>query len=384
MDFEFTNEQKMLQDTVRRFAEKEVAPLVEEMDREEKFIEDLWEKAKPTGMLGIGIPPEDGGTLSDYMSFGLMGQELAKVDAGVGVVFSEHALLCANNIARNATAEQKKKYLPLLAGGEKRGCMGLTEPGAGSDALSLKTRARREGDSYILNGTKTFISNAPDAEIALIYATTDPALGASGLCAFIVERGFPGYKVGKKLSKMGLRSSPTGEIIMEDCRVPVENLLGGVEGKGLKCMFSGLDIERFLWACTSIGIAEAAFSYALKYSKQREQFGQPIFNFQLIQDKLVTMLVEIEAAKLLTYKGLTCWDQGKFKEARMLAAQAKLYACEMTCRATAEAVHILGGYGFMKEYPVERYMRDAKVFPIGAGTSEVQKLIIANSLEIRT
>ncbi|MEN6474165.1 MAG: acyl-CoA dehydrogenase family protein [Syntrophaceae bacterium] len=380
MDFEFTQEQNLLKETVRRFAEKVVAPLVEEMDREERFDESIWEMAKPTGMIAAGIPVEDGGTLSDYMSFGLMGQELAKVDAGVGVVFGAHSLLCANNIARNATAEQKQKYLPLLASGEKRGCMGLTEPGAGSDALSLKTRARREGDSYILNGAKTFISNAPDADIALIYATTDPALGIGGLCAFIVEREFPGYKVGKKLSKMGLRSSPTGEIIMEDCQVPAENLLGGVEGKGIKCMFSGLDVERFMWSCTAIGIAEAAFSYALKYSRQREQFGQPIFNFQLIQDKLVTMLVEIEAAKLLTYKGLTCWDQGKFREARMLAAQAKLYACEMTNRATAEAVHILGGYGFMKEYPVERYMRDAKVFPIGAGTSEVQKLIIANSL----
>jgi len=380
MDFEFSDEQKMLRETVQKFAEKEVAPLVEEMDREERFDESLWEKAKPTGMIAAGIPVEDGGTLVDYLSFGLMGQELAKVDAGVGVVFGAHSLLCANNIARNATSEQKKKYLPVLASGEKRGCMGLTEPGAGSDAMSLKTRARREGDFYILNGTKTFISNAPDADIALIYATTDPALGVSGLCAFIVERDFPGYKVGKKLSKMGLRSSPTGEIIMEDCQVPVENLLGGVEGKGIKCMFSGLDVERFMWSCTAIGIAEAAFTYALKYAKQREQFGQSIFNFQLIQDKLVTMLVEIEAAKLLAYKGLTCWDQGNFKQARMLAAQAKLYACEMTCRATADAVHILGGYGFMKEYPVERYMRDAKVFPIGAGTSEVQKLIIASSL----
>jgi len=380
MNFDLTDEQKMLKETVRKFSEKEIAPLVEEMDLEEKFIEDLWEKAKPLGFLGMGIPPEYDGMHTDYLSFGLMGEELGKVDAGVATVFGAHSLLCANNIARNGTEEQKKKYLPIMAKGEKRGCMGLTEPGAGSDATSLKTSARKVGNEYILNGTKTFISNAPIADIALIYATTDPSIGANGLCAFIVEKDFPGYQVGRKLSKMGLRSSPTGEIIMEDCHVPEENLMGGVEGKGLGQMFSGLDVERFLWSCLAIGIAQAAFDASLRYSKEREQFGQPIFNFEMIQDKLVTMLVEIEAARLLAYKGLTLWDQGKFREARMLAAQAKLYACEMSAKVTGEAVHIHGGYGYMKEFPVERYMRDAKVFPIGAGTSEVQKLIIAHSL----
>lgn len=380
MNFDLTDEQKMLKETVRKFSEKEIAPLVEEMDLEEKFIEDLWEKAKPLGFLGMGIPPEYDGMHTDYLSFGLMGEELGRVDAGVATVFGSHSLLCANNIARNGTEEQKKKYLSILAKGEKRGCMGLTEPGAGSDATSLKTSARKVGNEYILNGTKTFISNAPIADIALIYATTDPSIGAKGLCAFIVEKDFPGYQVGRKLSKMGLRSSPTGEIIMEDCHVPEENLMGGVEGKGLGQMFSGLDVERFMWSCLAIGIAQAAFEASLRYSKEREQFGQPIFNFEMIQDKLATMLVEIEASRLLAYKGLTLWDQGKFKEARMLAAQVKLYACEMSAKVTAEAVHIHGGYGYMKEFPVERYMRDAKVFPIGAGTSEIQKLIIAHSL----
>ena len=373
MDFSLTEEQKMLRETVRKFSEKEIAPLVEEMDHEEKFIEDLWEKAKPMGFLGMGVPPEYDGMLNDYLSFGLMGEELGRVDAGVATVYGAHGLLCSNNIARNATEDQKKRYLSLLARGEKRGCMGLTEPGAGSDATSLKTTARKVGSEYILNGTKTFISNAPIADIALIYAQ-----GPGGLCTFIVEKDFPGYSVGRKLSKMGLRSSPTGEIIMEDCHVPEENLLGGVEGQGLKQMFAGLDVERFMWSCLAIGIAQAAFDASLKYTKEREQFGQPIFNFQMIQDKLSTMLVELEAARLLTYKGMTCWDQGNYREARMLAAQAKLYACDMAVRVTGEAVHIHGGYGYMKEYPVERYMRDAKVFPIGAGTSEVQKLIIAH------
>ena len=380
MDFDLTEEQKMLKETVRKFSEKEILPLTEEMDREEKFIEDLWEKAKPLGFLGMGVPPEYGGMLTDYLSFGLMGEELGKVDAGVATVYGAHGLLCANNIARNGTDEQKKKYLPLLASGEKKGCMGLTEPGAGSDATSIRTRAKKQGNEYILNGTKTFISNAPIADIALIYATVDPDLGTGGLCAFIVEKDFPGYQRGRKLSKMGLRSSPTGEIVLEDCHVPEENLLGGIEGKGLKQMFSGLDIERFMWSSLAIGIAHAAFDYALKYSKERQQFGQSIFNFEMIQDKLATMLVEIETSSLLTYKGLTYWDQGKFREARMLAAQAKFYACEMATRVTSEAVHILGGYGYMKEFPVERYMRDAKVFPIGAGTTEVQKLIIAHYL----
>lgn len=380
MNFDLTEEQKMLREMVREFCEREIGPLVEEMDREEKFVEDLWEKAKSLGFLGMGIPPEYGGTLTDYISLGLMTEELAKVDAGVGVVYGAHGLLCGNNIARNGTEEQKEKYLPVLASGEKRGCMGLTEPEYGSDAVSLKTRARKVGDEYILNGTKTFISNAPIANIAVIYATLDPSLGAKGLCTFIVEKDFPGYHVGREFSKMGLRSSPTGEIILEDCHVPEANLLGGVEGKGVKQMFSGLDVERLMWSSLAIGIAQAAFDASLKYAKERQQFGQPVFNFQMIQDKLATMLVEIEAARLLTYKGLTYWDQGNFREARMLASQAKFYACEMVVRVTGEAIQIHGGYGYMKDFPVERYMRDAKAFPIGAGTTEIEKLIIAGYL----
>ncbi|MFA6034990.1 MAG: acyl-CoA dehydrogenase family protein, partial [Myxococcota bacterium] len=230
MDFNLSAEQLLLKDAVRKFARKEVAPLVGPMDRDETFDGILWEKAKSMGLLGMGTPQEYGGTFTDYTSLGIMAEELSRVDAGVAVVFGAHSLLCANNIARNATNGQKQKYLPMLASGEKCGCMGLTEPGAGSDATSLRTRAVRKGDCYILNGTKMFISNAPIADIALIYATTDPALGTRGLCAFIVEKGFPGYKAGKKLSKMGLRSSPTGEIILEDCIVPAENLLGGAEG----------------------------------------------------------------------------------------------------------------------------------------------------------
>ncbi len=380
MDFKLNEEQLLLRETVRRFAHREILPLVEKMDQDEIFVEVLWEKVRDMGFVGMGIAPEYGGTRTDYLSLGLIAEEVSRVDAGVAVVIGAHSLLCGDNIERNGTPGQKEKYLPLLASGERRGCMGLTEPGAGSDAISLKTRARKDGREYVLNGSKTFISNAPFADIALVYATVDPSLGINGLSAFIVERDFPGYQVGRKFSKMGLRSSPTGEIALEDCRVPQENLLGGVEGKGLQIMFSGLDIERFLWSCQAIGIAQAAFDAALRYAKEREQFSQPIFNFQMIQDKLATMLVEIEAARLLAYKGLACWDERNFRETRMLAAMVKLYACEMVNRVTAEAVHIHGGYGYMKEFPVEKYMRDAKVYAIGAGTSEVQKLIIANYL----
>ncbi|MGC9323609.1 MAG: acyl-CoA dehydrogenase family protein [Desulfomonilia bacterium] len=380
MNFDLASEHKILQETIRKFSSVEIEPLVEKMDREETFPEELWGKAMEMGLIGMGISPDYGGSFSDFFSLGIMAEEVSKVDPGVAVVFGAHSVLCGNNIQRHGTELQKKKYLPDLSSGLRRGCMGLTEPEAGSDALSIRTRARKEGTEYVLNGTKMFISNAPIADTALIYATTDPDRGVNGLSAFIVEKGFPGYRTGRSLSKMGLRSSPTGEIILEDCRVPQENLVGGVEGKGLSIMFSGLDIERFLWSCQAIGIAQAAFDASLRYAKERVQFSQPIIHFQMIQDKLANMTVEIETARLLAQKGLVFLDEGRKAETRMLAAQVKLYACEMVNRVTAEAVHIHGGYGYMKEFRVEKYMRDAKVYAIGAGTSEIQKLIIAGYL----
>lgn len=376
MDFDLSEEHQILKDTIRRFAQQEIAPLAEAMDRDETFNEALWEKGKDLGFVGMGISPEHGGAFSDHLSLGIMAHEVSMVDPGVAVVFGAHSVLCGNNIERNATDEQKRKYLPLLASGAMRGCMGITEPEAGSDALSIRTRARREGRNYILTGTKMFISNAPIADVALIYATTDPSLGHMGLCAFIVEKDFSGYRRGKSLSKMGLRSSPTGEIVLDECVVPEENLLGGREGNGLSIMFSGLDVERILWSCQAVGIAQAAFETAVRYAKERKQFSQPIISFQMIQDKLASMLVEIEAARLLAYKGLTYLDQGRKRETRMIAAQVKLYACDMVNRVTSEALQIHGGYGYMKEFPLERYMRDGRAYAIGAGTSEVQKLII--------
>ncbi|HVN70526.1 MAG TPA: acyl-CoA dehydrogenase family protein [Desulfomonilia bacterium] len=380
MEFDLSEHHQILKETVHRFSAQEIAPRVEGMDRDEAFDQYLWNKGAELGFVGMGISPEYGGSFIDYLSLGIMAEEVSKVDPGVAVVFGAHSVLCGNNIERNGTGEQKKKYLPLLASGRMRGCMGITEPDAGSDALSIRTRARKEGNEYILNGSKMFISNAPIADVALIYASTDPSLGPQGLSAFIIEKSFPGYTRGRSLSKMGLRSSPTGEIIMEDCRVPEQNLLGGKEGTGLAVMFSGLDVERILWSAQAIGIAQAAFDAALKYAKERRQFNNHIIAFQMIQDKLASMLVEIEAARLLAYKGLACLDKGRKRETRMIAAQVKLYACEMVNRITSDALQIHGGYGYMKEFPLERYLRDGRAYAIGAGTSEIQKLIIGGYL----
>ncbi|HPJ06416.1 MAG TPA: acyl-CoA dehydrogenase family protein [Deltaproteobacteria bacterium] len=380
MDFDLTEEHLILRETVRRFAQQEIEPRVSSMDRDETFDEYLWKKGAELGFVGMGISTEYGGSFSDHVSLGVMAEEVSRIDPGVAVVFGAHTVLCGNNIERNGTDDQKRRYLPLLASGSRRGCMGITEPEAGSDALSIRTRARRDGSVYVLNGSKMFISNAPIADTALIYAATDPSRGHGGLSAFIVEKEFPGYHRGKSLSKLGLRSSPTGEIILEDCIVPEENLLGGAQGNGLSIMFSGLDVERILWSCQAVGIAGAAFDAALKYARERRQFAQPLITFQMIQDKLANMLVEIEAARLMAYKGLACLDQKRKRQTRMIAAQVKLYACEMVNRVTSEALQIHGGYGYMKEFPLERYLRDGRAYAIGAGTSEIQKLIIGGYL----
>jgi len=380
MDFDLTEEHLILRETVRRFAQQEIEPRVSSMDRDETFDEYLWKKGAELGFVGMGISTEYGGSFSDHVSLGVMAEEVSRIDPGVAVVFGAHTVLCGNNIERNGTDGQKRRYLPQLASGSRRGCMGITEPEAGSDALSIRTRARRDGSVYVLNGSKMFISNAPIADTALIYAATDPSRGHGGLSAFIVEKEFPGYHRGKSLSKLGLRSSPTGEIILEDCIVPEENLLGGAQGNGLSIMFSGLDVERILWSCQAVGIAGAAFDAALKYARERRQFSQPLITFQMIQDKLANMLVEIEAARLMAYKGLACLDQKRKRQTRMIAAQVKLYACEMVNRVTSEALQIHGGYGYMKEFPLERYLRDGRAYAIGAGTSEIQKLIIGGYL----
>ena len=381
MLYDISEEQRIILNTVRNFCEEKVKPVEEANDKSGRYPEELFKEMAKLGFFGSAIPEEYGGNFVDFFTLALLSEEMARYSPSLGTVMGGSSLLFGNNLARNGTEEQKKKYLPKVASGELIGCLGLTEPGAGSDAMGLSTRVEKRGDEYILNGTKTFISNAPIADVSLVYATIDKSLGPKGICTFVVERDFEGFSTGKEFDKMGLRSSPTGELVFEDCRVPAENLVGGKEGLGKNQMISGLDTERVAWAALALGLAQGAFEEALKYSQEREQFGTPIFNFQMIQKMIADMATSIEAARLLIYNSAAILDGGK--DARLEASYAKLFACDMCMDVTTDAVHIHGGYGFTKEFRVERMMRDAKVFSIGAGTSEVQRMIICHYLRRR-
>ena len=378
MLYEISEEQRIMLDTVRSFGEERIKPVEEDNDKAGRYPKELVEEMAKLGLMGSAIPEEYGGTFRDFFTLAILSEEIAKYSPSLGTVMGASSLLFGNNLARNGTEEQKKKYLPLVASGEWMGCMGLTEPGSGSDAMSVTTRAEKKGDEYILNGTKTFISNAPVADVALVYATMDKSLGPKGICTFIVERGFEGFSTGKEFDKMGLRSSPTGELVLEDCRVPARNLVGGSEGLGAKQMTSGLDTERVAWSALSLGLYQGAFDEALAYSQERSQFGSPIFNFQMVQKLIADMATSLEAARLLIYNAASILDRGG--NARLAASYAKLMACDGCMQITTDAVHVHGGYGYTKEFRVERMMRDAKVFSIGAGTSEVQRLIICHYL----
>jgi alkylation response protein AidB-like acyl-CoA dehydrogenase len=368
MLYQISEEQRITLKTVRDFCEKNVKPVEEENDKKGGAPQKLVDMMKELGLFGIGVPETYGGSFRDYFTLALVSEELSRYSPSLATLMGASSQLFGNNLAKHGTEEQKKKYLPKIASGELMGCMGLTEPGAGSDAVGLSTRAVKDGDSYVLTGSKTFISNAPICDVAYVYATLDKSKGAKGISTFIVERGFPGFTVGKGFDKMGLRSSPTGELFFDECRVPAENLVGGVEGIGVRQMMAGLDTERVCWSSME----------ALAYSKERQQFGTQIFNFQMVQKMLADMATEIEAARLLTYNAAATIDQGG--DSRLGASYAKLFTCDMVMRVTTDAVQVHGGYGYMKEYRVERMMRDAKVFAIGAGTSEIQRLIVCRYL----
>jgi len=370
-------EHLLIRETVRKFTEKEIIPLAEKMDREDWWPEDFFRKWGELGILGPTIPEEYGGIGSDPLAQVLIIEELSKGGGGVGLTYGSHANLCAHNLYKNGDEAQRRKYLPPLCAGEKVGALAITEPGAGSDAVGIQTSAVREGDYYRLNGTKIFITNAPIADVMIVYAKTDKEKGSHGITAFIVESSFPGYSVSRKLDKMGCNCSPTGEVVFEDCLVPAENVLGQIN-RGVAVMMSGLDIERVIVAGIALGVAEAAFAESLKYSKERVQFGEPIANFQLIQAKLADMYTNIEAARLLTYDvaARTSVESRLRKE----SAAAVLFTAEMCTKVCLEAVQIHGGYGYMMEFPVNRYFRDAKVMEIGAGTSEIRRLLIAREL----
>lgn len=378
MDFELDEGHAFLRQTVRDFAEKEISPIADVMDREERFPIELFERLAQLGYAGVGVPGEYEGTFSDYLSVAIMGEEFSRVSASVPVALFPHSILCGHNIYRYGTQAQKERYLPDLARGEQWGAMALTEVSAGSDAVSLRTTAEKSGNEYLLNGSKTFITNVPFADVYLLYAKTAPEKGPDGISAFIVEKGFAGFTTGRNFEKMGMRGSPTGEIFLDACRVPSENLLGGKEGKGFKHLIEGLDVERVSWSSIALGIAQASFESALTYSQEREQFGKPIIDFQMIQRMISEMAVNVEAARLLVYRAADLLDKGK--RARFEASSAKLFSTEAAVKVSGDALQIYGGAGYIKDYPVERYFRDAKTLTVAAGSSEVQRMIIVHEL----
>lgn len=377
MDFLFTQEQEILKDSIRNFADKEILPFVKESDEKGKWPEELTKKLGEMGLLGIVIPPEYSGAGYSNVDYVIILEEISKVDPSVGLVVAAHNSLCSNHLNLFGSEEQKKKYLTRLASGQTLGAWALTEAEAGSDAAALKTKARKEGDYWVLNGSKLFITNGSLAEIHVVMAVTDPEKERKGISAFILEKGMEGFKPGKKEDKLGVRSADTSELIFEDVKVPAENIIGK-EGDGYKQAMAILDGGRVSIAGFSLGIAAGALESSLKYAKERSQFDQPIANFQAIQWMLADGFTELEAARLLTYRAAFIKDQGK--KAPKESAMAKLFSSELAVKASSMAVQIFGGYGFTKDYPVEKFYRDSKLATIGEGTSEIQRWIIAQKV----
>jgi isovaleryl-CoA dehydrogenase len=371
----FTSEHEMLAQTVRNFAQKELAPGALERDENESFDRGLFKKLADLGLLGITVPEQYGGAAMDTIAATLVMEELGAACASTTLSYLAHSILAVHNLASNGSEAQKKKYLPKLCSGEWIGGMGMTEPGAGSDMLGMKTRAEKKGDHYVLNGTKTFITNGSVGDFFVCYAKT--GTGKKDVSTFLVEKQFKGFGVGKKLSKLGMRASPTSELVFENCVVPAENLVGR-EGESVSHMMRNLNIERVTIAGISNGIAKAAMDYSNKYATERKQFDKPIAQFQMIQKMIADNFTNYTASRTLTFHAAKLIDEGK--DSNMMAATCKVFAAEMATNVAMSAIQILGGYGYTKEYPVERYMRDAKLMEIGAGTSEVMRLIIARDL----
>ena len=379
MDYRLSDEHKLLCEMYEKFAQNEVKPLAQEVDEEEKFPLETVKKLGRYGMMGIPFPKEYGGAGGDSLAYVMAVEELSKVCGTTGVVVSAHTSLCCSPIYEFGTESQKRKYMPKLLSGEYIGAFGLTEPGAGTDAAGQQTKAVLDGDHWVLNGTKIFITNAGHADIFIIFAITDKSLGTRGISAFIVERTFEGFRVGKEEKKMGIRGSSTCELIMENCIVPKENLLGDIN-KGFKIAMKTLDGGRIGIAAQALGIGEGAIDEAVKYVKERKQFGKRISQFQNTQFKLADMRTRMQAAKWLVYAAAMKKDSGEpYSED---AAMAKLFAAEAASEVTRQAVQLFGGYGYTREYPVERMMRDAKITEIYEGTSEVQRMVIASAMKV--
>jgi alkylation response protein AidB-like acyl-CoA dehydrogenase len=377
MEFAFTPEQVQLRKTVREFAEAEIAPHVLEWDENQIFPLEVIKKAGKLGLMGAIFPEELGGSGLGYIDYAIIIEELSRVDPSVGLIVAAHNSLCSNHIYLAGNQEQRQKYLPKLATGEWIGSWSLTEPEAGSDAAGTRTKAVHDDHCWVLNGGKTFTTNAQYANVCVAMAVTDRTAAHHGISAFILETGIPGFRVGKKENKLGMRASATGEVLFTDCRLPESQLLGK-PGEGFVDSLRILDGGRISIAALSVGLAQGAFEAALKYSKQRKQFGRFISEFQAIQNKLADMATSIEAARLLTYRAGFLKDQGH--RVTRESAMAKLFSSEIAVRVADEAVQIHGGYGFIKDYPVEKFYRDVKLCTIGEGTSEIQRLVIARQL----
>ena len=378
MDFHFTDEQQQLRRSVREFAEGEIAPHVMEWDEVSHFPTEIMPTLAEMGLLGIIFPEQYGGAGLGYVEYAIAIEEISRVDGSVGLIMAAHNSLCSNHIFKFGTEAQKQKYLVPLAEGKKVGAWSLTEPEAGSDAGGTRTVATRNGDHWVLNGAKTFTTNGHYADVCVAMAVTDKSKSSHGISAFIVEKGTAGFKAGKKENKLGMRASDTSEVIFSDCRVPHENLLGA-EGEGFIGSLKVLDGGRISIAALALGMAQGALDAAVKYAKQRKQFGQAISEFQAIQFKLADMATQVEAARLLVYQAAWLADQNDVRFTRE-SSMAKLFASEVAVRVANECVQIHGGYGFIKDYPAEKFYRDVKLCTIGEGTSEIQRLVIARQL----
>jgi isovaleryl-CoA dehydrogenase len=377
LDFQLGDTADMLRSTVRSFSFNKIAPRAAEIDRINEFPRDLWPEFGALGLLGITVEEEWGGAGFGYLEHCIAMEEISRGSASVGLSYGAHSNLCVNQIRRNGSDQQKRRYLPKLISGEHLGALAMSEPGAGSDVVSMKLRADRRGDRFILNGTKMWITNGPDADTLIVYAKTEVNAGARGITAFLIERGFKGFSCAQKLDKLGMRGSDTGELVFVDCEVPEENVLGKV-GEGVKVLMSGLDYERAVLAAGSIGIMQSCMDVILPYLHDRKQFDQPIGNFQLMQAKVADMYVALSSTRAYVYAVAKACDAGNVS--RKDAAGAILYAAEKGTWMALQAIQVLGGNGYINEYPTGRLLRDAKLYEIGAGTSEIRRWLIGREI----
>ena len=380
-NFDLGETADMLRDTVRSYSQDRIAPLAEKIDREDWFPREIWPEMGELGLHGITVEEEWGGSGLGYLEHCIAMEEVSRASASIGLSYGAHSNLCVNQLRRWGNDDQKKRYLEKLVTGEHLGALAMSEPGAGSDVVSMKLRADKKGDRYILNGSKMWITNGPSAETMIIYAKTDATAGPKGITAFLVEKDFPGFSVAQKLDKLGMRGSETGELVFQDCEVPEENVLGEI-GKGVNVLMSGLDYERAVLAAGAIGIMQAAMDVVIPYVHEREQFGKPIGTFQLVQGKVADMYVSMNASKAYVYAVAKACDRGE--TTREDAAGAILYAAENATKMALDAIQLLGGNGYINEYPTGRLLRDAKLYEIGAGTSEIRRMLIGREIFNKT